>query len=55
MELVIQVQILDQAVYAFHFALILLGKCPPPSYGELVRQTEFFSLGKATNLREGKF
>ena len=28
--------------------------CSPLSYGEIIRQTEFFSLGWTTSLREGK-
>ena len=43
---------------AFHIALIPLGKVwiqySPSSYGLIVGQTGFFSLGEATSLGEGK-
>ena len=57
-ELIIRVQIQNEAVCASLFANALRkGMNPsvlPPAESKTVGKTEFFSLGKATCLREGK-
>ena len=58
MDTATQVQILDETDCISHSSNTLgKGMNPiilPPAMDKIVGQTEFFSLGKATNLGEGK-